>query len=114
MMNQGDYFGADGRIDRYHKLFVDRLAAINTRIPDSAAGPYGLGGMIAFTPFGGKADRVKRLLAAMFDAGLISFMTGGDVSRLRFLILSLGLTEQDIAAVCDILEESLAAEAALH
>src|SRR5690606_17114381 len=55
MLLDGDYFGEDGKIARTHRQFVERFEAIRARHPDLLHGPYGIGGMIAFTPIDGSA-----------------------------------------------------------
>ena len=47
---------------------------------------------------------VKRL----YDHGLMSFMAGGDPSRVRFLMPLGCVTEQDLDAACNIIETVVA------
>src|SRR5205085_12651394 len=60
------YYGDDGLIARHHKAFTEQVRAIASRHPDwfppvsgvpDIAG--GAGGMMRFTPFGGKKDRIN-------------------------------------------------------
>lgn len=105
------YFGPDGRIARVRKWFVDRLDAIAQRHPGWIHGPYGAGVMLAFTPFDGDPARVKKLLAALFDAGVIAFVAGSEPARVRFLPPVGAIAEADVDAVMGILETTLAAQA---
>ena len=60
--------------------------------------------MVAFTPFDGSADAAKNVVNRLYDAGLMSFMAGGDPSRVRFL-MPLGCTEEThIDLACQIIE----------
>lgn len=106
----GDWFGANGRIMRLHDRVVRRLDALAHKHPDRIHGPYGLGGMIAFTPFDGSRDRVKAFLTALFDAGVIAFSTGGSTGtphRVRLLLPIGAMTDADADAVAKIIEQTL-------
>ncbi len=106
-MQDGGLLGAEGKIMRLSRRFTDKLKDLSRRHPDLAAGPYGLGGMIAFTPLGGAADKVTLFLRKLFDAGVIGFIAGDKPARARFL-LPVGSTEEsDIDAAFPILEQVL-------
>ena len=97
-------FGDDGKNMKLHQHFVYRLTEISKKFPGTISGPHGLGGMIALTPFGGSADDAREMVKRLFDAGLMSFMAGGDPSRVRFLI-PLGCTDEShIDMACQIIE----------
>ncbi len=104
---QGDYFGPDGRIARLHDHFTRRLKMIEERRPDLIRGPYGIGGMVAFTPFGGDAERVKKFVHALFHNGVLGFYCGHKVARVRFLVPVGAASEHHIDEVCDIVEKTL-------
>lgn len=106
-LTHGGYFGSDGRIARVRRQFVTRLQAIAARHPEWLAGPFGIGAMIAFTPFGGDARKVKCLLQALFCDGVIAFVAGEVPQRVRFLPPIGAITSADVDAVCDLLERSL-------
>jgi acetylornithine aminotransferase len=80
------HFGENGLNIQLHNHFADGLKAINERHPDTVRGPHGLGGMVAFTPFDGSAEIAREMVNRMYHAGLMSFMAGGDPSRVRFLM----------------------------
>jgi acetylornithine aminotransferase len=109
-MQAGDYFGSDGRIAAVHDRFVGRLREIGERHPGAVRGPYGIGAMIAFTPFDGEAETAKRIAGALFEAGVIAFTTGDAPTRIRFLPPVGAVTEEDIDAVAAIVEEVLGRE----
>ncbi|MBI4962902.1 MAG: aminotransferase class III-fold pyridoxal phosphate-dependent enzyme [Desulfomonile tiedjei] len=102
-----DFFGPDGRIAKLHDHFETRLKQIQERLPGLIAGPFGIGAMIAFTPFNGDHEKVVKFVHALFDAGVISFYAGSDLSRVRFLLPVAAVTFDDIDAVCAILERTL-------
>lgn len=108
-LTTGDYFGQRGRIMQIHDRFVSRLTAINDRHPGFIAGPFGIGTMIAFTVFDGSAQRTRDVLHSLFDAGVIGFLAGSNPTRIRFLPPVAVVTDDDIDAVCNILETVLVA-----
>lgn len=107
-LSSGDYYGPDGRIEQHHRHFVGRLADLAHRRPGWIRGPFGIGAMVAFTPFDGSAEVAKEVVLTLFDAGVIAFIAGDHPARVRFLVPVAAVTPQDIDAVCTILEEVLA------
>ncbi len=97
-------FGADGKNVRLNQHFAAGLKAVGAKYPGSISGPYGVGGMIAFTPFDGSAAIASEMVKRLYDAGLMSFMAGGDPSRVRFLIPLGCVDESHIDMACQILE----------
>jgi len=71
---EGQGLGKDGKIMRLSRHFTEKLRDLARRRPDLASGPFGLGGMIAFTPLGGDPERVARYLKNLFEAGVIGFI----------------------------------------
>lgn len=106
-METEGFLGADGKIMRLSRRFTDKLKDLARRHPELAAGPYGMGGMIAFTPLGGDPDKVARYLRKLFDAGVIGFIAGGIPAKARFLLPVGGIEESDIDAAFPILERVL-------
>lgn len=109
-LQQGGYLGEDGRIAAIHQRFRERLESMEARYPDWISGPWGVGGMLAFTPFGGEPERVKRFVHRLFEAGVISFIAGANPVRCRFLVPSGVIRDAEIEAVCDIVETVLREE----
>ncbi len=96
-------FGVDGKNRQLHDHFAAGLQALGSRYPGSISGPHGVGGMVAFTPFDGSADAAKKVVDGLYQAGLMSFMAGGDPSRVRFL-MPLGCVEKShIDVACQII-----------
>jgi acetylornithine aminotransferase len=92
---------------RLSRHFTDKLKDLARRRPDLAAGPFGMGGMIAFTPLGGNPDLVAKYLKALFEAGVIGFIAGGTPAKARFLLPVGGAEAADIDAAFPILERVL-------
>lgn len=103
----GRYFGPEGKIQKIHEYFVKGLQSIERRSPELLCGPWGLGAMIAFTPFNGEPAKVLELSHKLFEAGVISFITGSHPTRIRFLVPMGAITEKDIDEVLSIVEETL-------
>jgi len=104
---KGGYLGPTGRIAQLHDYFVKHLEAIQNRHPELISGPFGIGAMIAFTPFHGEPHRVKEFVHALFDNGVISFYAGKDPLRVRFLMPVASVTFRDIDNVAAIIEDTL-------
>ena len=100
----GGNFGVDGKNQKFHDQFARRLEAIGKAHPGAIRGPYGVGGMIAFTPFDGSMKKAKELVGHLYDAGLMSFIAGGNPTRVRFLIPLGSVTEAHIELAGDIVE----------
>jgi 4-aminobutyrate aminotransferase-like enzyme len=106
-LTEGGFFGPHGKIAQFHHHFESRLKEMQVRHPKLIAGPFGIGAMIAFTPFEGRLNKVKQFVQALFEAGVISFYAGNDPARVRFLIPVGAVTFDDIDAVVRIVENTL-------
>ncbi len=104
----GDLFGASGRVARVSERFVRGLEALAERHPDRVKGPFGLGAMLAFTPFDGEPATTRRVLDALFARGVIAFSTGGPLARVRFLPPVAVIRDEEIDLVLETLAEALA------
>ena len=106
-LDEGSYFGPNGKIVEVHKKFVamlEELAAGSCKgmIKD----PGGLGLMVAVTPYDGSKENTMSLLKTLFKNGLIAFSCGRGPIKLRFL-LPATITDQEIQMAKEILEKSL-------
>jgi len=106
-LSTGDFYGPNGRITRLHDHFTRRLQDLSERYPGWVTGPFGIGAMIAMTPFDGKPEQARALLQALFRNGVMAFVAGAAPTRVRFLMPLGVVTEPDIDAVCRILENTL-------
>ncbi len=103
------YLGEKGKIQRLHHRMTDKLKDIAKRHPGLVEGPYGLGAMIAFTPLGGDAEKVKRFLILLFEKGVIAFSAGASPARARFLMPMGAVEEKHIDEVMALTEAALLA-----
>ncbi|MCP5465016.1 MAG: aminotransferase class III-fold pyridoxal phosphate-dependent enzyme, partial [Deltaproteobacteria bacterium] len=102
-----DYYGETGKISNIQNSFRTGLEELNEKYPQLIKGPYGVGAMVAFTPFNGELEQTKALVKKLFDNGVMSFFCGKSPVRVRFLIPALAVNENHIKDVLDILEKSL-------
>jgi 4-aminobutyrate aminotransferase-like enzyme len=91
-LSTGDYYGPQGRIARHHQHFRDGVRALAAKHPQwfPAGRDYddivgGTGGMMRFTPFGGKKDPILKLCNVMFEEGIITFYCGHGPYHVRVL-----------------------------
>jgi 4-aminobutyrate aminotransferase-like enzyme len=103
-----ELFGLEGRNMRVNARFAQHFDAINKRHPGWIRGPYGLGGMVAFTALDGTEEKAKKVLQALFEAGVIAFYNGSNPTRLRFLPPVPVVTDAHVDTVCEIVEASMA------
>ena len=101
------HFGADGRNMHINQRFAENFEGIAARHPHLLSGPYGLGGMVAFQPFDGTIEKAKPFIYALFEAGVIAFTTGAKPIRVRFLPPIGAISDEQIDAVCRIVETTL-------
>jgi 4-aminobutyrate aminotransferase-like enzyme len=111
---KGGYFGPNGRNAAFQHHIHEKLAHFAQRHPGKINGPFGLGAMVAFTPFDGSREMARALVETMFDEGLISFQAGHDPVRIRFLPPVAALDNQTTDAALAILERSIQRVAASH
>jgi acetylornithine aminotransferase len=107
MMHEGDWYGSDGQNERRHQHFRTRLEQLAAKHPGKISGPWGCGMMIAFTPGDGSTDVANRMVHAMYDAGLMSFVAGSNPTRIRFLPPPAITQTQHIDAAIEIMDSVL-------
>jgi 4-aminobutyrate aminotransferase-like enzyme len=106
-LSEGRYYGPEGKISFIHRLFEEQLEALHRKYPTLIKGPWGIGTMIAFTPYGGDFDKVTDFAKRLFSKGVISFIAGQHPTRIRFLVPIEALSIDDINAVMKLIEETL-------
>ena len=102
-----NFLGPEGRIAQMHTHFLQNLQNMEQRFPDKIRGPYGIGGMIAFTPYDGTPKAVLDFSHRLFENGLITFTAGVCPVRIRFLPPIGALTLVDIDNAIAIVEKTL-------
>ncbi|MCB1148831.1 MAG: aminotransferase class III-fold pyridoxal phosphate-dependent enzyme [Chlamydiia bacterium] len=104
---KGGYLGQEGRNMQIHARFSEHLNRIKEKHPQLIDGPWGIGGMVAFTPYGGDAARAQDFAKKLFEAGVMCFTAGQNPTRIRFLPPVLVIKDHEIDEACKILEETL-------
>jgi 4-aminobutyrate aminotransferase-like enzyme len=106
-----ELFGEDGRNARVHARFVTRFEEMTRRHAAWIRGPYGVGGMVAFTPLDGSEETAKKVVHGLFEAGVIAFYCGSEPTRVRFLPPVPVISDGQIDEVCGMVEAVLSATA---
>ena len=99
------HYGPNGKNVQLNERFAHGLQAIAEKHTDTISGPYGCGGMVAFTPFDGQLERAKEMVNRMYHAGLMSFIAGSDPVRIRFLMPIGCVNDDHIDLACQIIEQ---------
>ena len=104
---ENGHFGENGKNQQLHEYFVSGLKSINEKHPGSTQGPYGIGGMVGFTPFDGSFEKGKAMVDAMYEKGLMSFFAGADPTRVRFLMPLGSVTTDHIDMALGVIETTV-------
>ena len=108
------FFGPDGNNMQIQKRFADNLQKIADKHPKLLQGPFGIGSMVAFTPYDGQFNQTKTFVLKLFDAGVIAFIAGKNPTRARFLVPAGAVTPKDIDTVSKIVEDTLVSYSPHH
>ncbi len=106
-LDNGTYFGTDGKTAQLHNQFVAGFEAISSRHPELLTGPYGIGAMTGCTVHGGDQAKTVALIHHLYEKGIIAFLAGANPTRLRFLVPIGALESEHIQEILEILEASL-------
>lgn len=102
---QEEFYGKEGKFNRLHNLFEQTFDEIGKKFPGAISGPFGIGGMIAFTPFDGSVEIAQKIVHSLFDEGLITFIAGSNPTRIRMLPPLPVMDENDIQVAKSILNK---------
>ncbi|KAF3362129.1 Uncharacterized protein PHSC3_001441 [Chlamydiales bacterium STE3] len=106
---EGHFYGEQGRVMEIQNRFHTHLKKLNDDYPQLAKGPYGLGGMIAFTPFDGDPEKIVVFVQKLFEEGVITFVAGSFPTRVRMLVPVGVITDEEIDEVMAIVKKVLIA-----
>jgi len=106
-MQRDGFFGPNGKIAEVNHYFIQNLENLHSRHPDLIRGPFGLGAMVAFTPYAGESKDTITLAHALFEAGVIVFIAGRNPCRIRMLPPIGAISLEDIDNVMAIIEKTL-------
>jgi acetylornithine aminotransferase len=106
-LREGPYFGADGRLMQIHARFAEHFERLHNDCPECISGPWGLGGMVAFTPGDGSPAQARQVLDELFAAGVIAFSAGAEPTRIRMLPPFGTIKDAQIDTVCEMIGDVL-------
>lgn len=106
-LQNGNYLGCDGIIARLHNRFTEHFHILHHKFPDHFHGPWGIGGMLAFSVHDGSEEKSKRFLLDLYEAGVIAFLAGSKPTRIRMLPPFGAIKESQVDEVCRIIESVL-------
>ena len=107
LLKGGEWFGPKGKNAQIHYYFSKLLKEMEKKKPHLISGPYGIGSMVAFTPFQGDQKRVLPFVTALFHAGVITFTSGVSPMRVRMLVPAGAVTFHQIDQVVSIIDKVL-------
>jgi len=106
-LNNGHFFGENGRIAMLERAFLSRLSELKRGKCKNKIGYIGgLGTMISFEIGDSSADITKQFLLNLYQNGVIAFSAGKEPTRVRFL-LPVCLTDENIDDIFSIIEKSI-------
>ena len=100
---KANLYGHNGKIAKLFHAFKERLMLLKGVVH----GPFGIGSMIAFTPFEGDSKKVNEFVHRLYENGVISFVAGSDPTRVRFLLPAAIMEVEDVAPIMRIVEKTL-------
>jgi 4-aminobutyrate aminotransferase-like enzyme len=108
LLESEGYLGPEGKIEKLSAHFSKNLKTLSEgsckgKISDVRV----IGGMVAFAPFAGTMDDVKKTLMKLFDLGVVAFYCGHGPYLIRMLPPLGAMTEKDIDQVCAIVEKAM-------
>ncbi|MGK5594647.1 MAG: aminotransferase class III-fold pyridoxal phosphate-dependent enzyme [Parachlamydiaceae bacterium] len=104
---QGNFYGQNGRVKEVEQRFHSQLQSLSDQFPHIIRGPFGVGGMVAFTPYDGEQGKVAAFVQKLFDAGVITFVAGSQPTRVRMLAPIGVITNDEIDDVMSIIKKVL-------
>ncbi len=114
-LRDGGYYGPKGSIARHHDLFREQVRQLIAKhpgwfpaVPAQAEFVGGLGGMMKFTPFGGRKDKITALCKSCFEEGVILFYCGHGPYHVRMLPPLGVMKEADWPRVFQCIERGMA------
>ncbi len=114
-LRDGDYYGDTGSIAKHHASFRKHATALAAKHPEwfpkvaeleDICG--GVGGMMRFTPFGGKKDKINKACKTIFEEGVVLFYAGHGPYHLRVLPPLGVMKDSDWSEVFACIERGLA------
>ncbi len=106
-LTEGKYYGKNGKNAEANRKFAEGFEAIAKRKSGLISGPYGIGAMLSFVVYGGEQEKTVDFVKRLYEAGVISFTCGRNPLKVRFLLPTAILKDEDIQNVLAIVETCL-------
>ena len=106
-LQSGGLCGKEGRINEIAERFVSGFERLVLKYPRDISGPWGCGGMLAFTYRRGLIDESKAFCQALFERGLIVFLAGSDQVRIRMLPALAVISDNEIDLCLELIDKQL-------
>lgn len=107
LMREKGHFGPSGRNNQLHAHWVKLMEDLAQKHPSWVSGSYGVGLMMAFTPFEGDGKKAEVFSHRLFEEGVICFLAGDNPKRARFLIPGLVVENKHLDEVALCIERAL-------
>lgn len=102
-LSKGNFFGANGRIEKIKKSFnLHMKNHMRDKLKDFVTDFGGVGLMFAFKIKDGNKDDTAKFIKILFEEGIISFSCGKNPYKVRFL-LPLCLNEEHIEEIFEVI-----------
>ena len=102
-----EFYGETGKIKLLSDYLEESFRYLTSKYPHIVKGPYGHGLMRAMTVFDGDFNKTWEFAKLLFEKGVVCFIAGSKVTRLRFLVPVGSVTIDDIDNVINIIDDSL-------
>ena len=103
---ENQHFGKHGKNMVFGNYFNNLIKKVSQKQKNKISGPFGIGGMLVFTPYNGHPQKTGELLIKLFQNGLMGFTTGSLPQRIRFLLPLGAVTKKDIEEAIQIIDKS--------
>jgi 4-aminobutyrate aminotransferase-like enzyme len=110
LLDEEKHLGSEGRTNQLSRRFRSNIESLSKGACSGMIGEIRtIGGMIAFEPFGGTMDDVKKVLMKLFDLGVVAFYCGHGPYLIRMLPPLGAMSEVDVDETCRLIGAALVA-----
>jgi 4-aminobutyrate aminotransferase-like enzyme len=107
MIHNESLFGKDGKIANLHAELKNELNGLHHQYPNIIGKLDGCGTMCAVTVFGGDHNKTNMFSRLLYDNGLISFVAGKAILKIRMLLPALVMESKHVKEIRGVFEQSL-------
>lgn len=108
MLKKNNLIGKEGKISQLAEVFRSDLSKLaETTLRGKISDLRVFGGMIAFVPYEGKLDQIKKILLKLFDLGVVAFYCGHGPHLIRMLPPLGAMEEKHVHEICQLIERAV-------